>query len=112
MLAACRSVFALLTGCRFILLYWPECKTKRNCVPATVDNTVPLDCFEAPGGDGTAAHWPPEEQKLLEEALKTHPVITPEHWDKKDCMQRYEEVVEKIEAKKAAQEQVASKSKN
>ncbi|XP_019747399.1 dnaJ homolog subfamily C member 2-like [Hippocampus comes] len=90
----------------------PE-KTWRNVRrnTTTVSNMVPAECFEARGGDGTAAHWPPEEQKLLEEALKTYPVITLQHWDKiparnkKNCMQRHEEVVEKIEAKKAAQEQ-------
>jgi len=57
--------------------------------------------------------WAPEEQKLLEQALKTYPSTTPERWDriaeclpgrsKKDCMKRYKELAELIRAKKAAQ---------
>ncbi|KAI4589270.1 hypothetical protein MJG53_003678 [Ovis ammon polii x Ovis aries] len=47
-----------------------------------------------------------EEQKLLEQALKTYPVNTPERWEKiaeavpgrttKDCMKRYKELVEML----------------
>lgn len=46
-----------------------------------------------------SAPWTTEEQKLLEQALKTYPVNTPERWEKiaaavpgrskKDCMKRY-----------------------
>jgi len=56
--------------------------------------------------------WSPEEQKLLEQALKTFPASTPERWEriseavpnrsKKDCMKRYKELAELIKAKKAA----------
>lgn len=45
------------------------------------------------------AAWGAEEQRLLEQALKTYPVSTPDRWDriaqcvpnrtKKDCMRRY-----------------------
>lgn len=51
------------------------------------------------GGESNSASWTTEEQKLLEQALKTFPVNTPERWDKiaaavagrskKDCMKRY-----------------------
>lgn len=63
-------------------------------------------------GMNTAA-WGAEEQRLLEQALKTYPVSTPDRWDriakcvpnrtKKDCMRRYKELVEMVKAKKAAQ---------
>ncbi|XP_054655832.1 dnaJ homolog subfamily C member 2 [Dunckerocampus dactyliophorus] len=96
-------------------------KKEHTSVPTTVDNAVPSERFEGPGGDGNVAPWTTEEQKLLEQALKTYPVSTPERWEKiaasvpgrnkKDCMKRYKELVEMVKAKKAAQEQVASKSK-
>merc|ERR1711997_359306 len=48
-----------------------------------------------------ATAWTPDEQKLLEQALKTYDSKTPERWDriseavpgrsKKDCMKRYKE---------------------
>jgi len=53
----------------------------------------------ASGSEGNAAPWTTEEQKLLEQALKSYPVSTPERWEKiaaavpgrskKDCMKRY-----------------------
>ncbi|XP_060770299.1 dnaJ homolog subfamily C member 2 [Neoarius graeffei] len=96
-------------------------KKEHSAVPPTVDNAVPSERFEGSVSDTNAAPWTTEEQKLLEQALKTYPVNTPERWDKiaatvpgrtkKDCMKRYKELVEMIKAKKAAQEQVAAKSK-
>ncbi|XP_061570061.1 dnaJ homolog subfamily C member 2 isoform X2 [Cololabis saira] len=75
----------------------------------------------ASGSEGNTAPWTTEEQKLLEQALKTYPVSTPERWEKiaaavpgrtkKDCMKRYKELVEMVKAKKAAQQQVTAKSK-
>lgn len=65
---------------------------------------------EQAGNNNSA--WVPEEQKLLEQALKTFPSSTPERWEriseavpgrsKKDCMKRYKELAELIKAKKAA----------
>ncbi|KAG8005760.1 DnaJ-like protein subfamily C member 2 [Nibea albiflora] len=96
-------------------------KKEHTSVPPTVDNAVPSERFDASGTDGNTAAWTTEEQKLLEQALKTYPVSTPERWEKiaaavpgrskKDCMKRYKELVEMVKAKKAAQEQVAAKSK-
>ncbi|XP_073336920.1 dnaJ homolog subfamily C member 2 [Pagrus major] len=96
-------------------------KKEHSQVPPTIDNAVPSERFDASGTDANAAAWTTEEQKLLEQALKTYPVSTPERWEKiaaavpgrskKDCMKRYKELVEMVKAKKAAQEQVAAKSK-
>ena len=58
--------------------------------------------------------WSAEEQKLLEQALKTYPAaLGSERWEKisaclpnrskKDCMKRYKEIAEIVRAKKAAQ---------
>lgn len=64
--------------------------------------------------------WTSDEQKALEQALKTYPSTLPDRWDriadciptrsKKDCMVRYKELVELIQAKKKAQQTVAGKS--
>eukprot|EP00095_Tigriopus_kingsejongensis_P006425 maker-scaffold469_size162558-snap-gene-0.27 protein:Tk06425 transcript:maker-scaffold469_size162558-snap-gene-0.27-mRNA-1 annotation:"hypothetical protein DAPPUDRAFT_312603" len=58
--------------------------------------------------------WSPEEQQMLEQALKTYPAnLGAERWarisaalpnrSKKDCMKRYKELAELVRAKKAAQ---------
>uniref|UniRef100_A0A8C2H385 DnaJ homolog subfamily C member 2 n=1 Tax=Cyprinus carpio TaxID=7962 RepID=A0A8C2H385_CYPCA len=96
-------------------------KKEHSVVPQTVDNAVPSERFDAVGAESNSSPWTTEEQKLLEQALKTYPVNTPERWEKisdavpgrskKDCMKRYKELVEMIKAKKAAQEQVTAKNK-
>ena len=64
--------------------------------------------------------WTNDEQKLLEQALKTYPAnLGAERWEKiascvpnrskKDCMRRYKELAELIRAKKAAQAAAAAK---
>ncbi|GCB71639.1 hypothetical protein scyTo_0006020, partial [Scyliorhinus torazame] len=85
-----------------------------NTAVAALDKATPSERFEAHGCDINP--WTAEEQKLLEQALKTYPVNTPERWEKiaatipgrtkRDCMKRYKELVEMVKAKKAAQDQV------
>ncbi|XP_006834430.1 PREDICTED: dnaJ homolog subfamily C member 2 isoform X2 [Chrysochloris asiatica] len=92
---------------------------KEHGVVPQADNATPSERFEGPCTDITP--WTTEEQKLLEQALKTYPVNTPERWEKiaeavpgrtkKDCMKRYKELVEMVKAKKAAQEQVLNASR-
>lgn len=65
------------------------------------------------------APWSTQEQKTLEQALKTYPATLADRWEKiseclpmrskKDCMVRYKELVEIIQAKKKAQAKVTSK---
>jgi len=67
-----------------------------------------------------ATAWTPDEQKLLEQALKTYDSKTPERWEriseavpgrsKKDCMKRYKELAEIVKAKKAAALAASKKS--
>lgn len=68
------------------------------------------------------APWSADEQKLLEQALKTYPAsLGTERWEKisscipdrskKDCMRRYKELAELIRAKKAAQAAAAAAAK-
>lgn len=58
--------------------------------------------------------WSKEEQALLEQAMKTYPVSTPDRWDriaecipnrtKKDCLRRVKELVDRVNAKREAQQ--------
>ncbi|KAG8142531.1 hypothetical protein E2320_005756 [Naja naja] len=92
---------------------------KEHGVIPQADSAAPSERFEVSFTDATP--WTTEEQKLLEQALKTYPVNTPERWEKiaasvpgrskKDCMKRYKELVEMVKAKKAAQEQVVNAAK-
>lgn len=58
--------------------------------------------------------WSKEEQALLEQAMKTYPITTPDRWDriaecipnrtKKECLRRVKELVDLVNAKKEAQQ--------
>lgn len=60
--------------------------------------------------------WSKEEQAILEQAMKTYPVSTPDRWDriaeclpnrsKKDCLRRVKELVDLVNAKREAQQSV------
>ncbi|XP_064512830.1 dnaJ homolog subfamily C member 2 isoform X2 [Pseudopipra pipra] len=92
---------------------------KEHGVVPQMGSAAPSERFE--GSPLDSSPWTTEEQKLLEQALKTYPVNTPERWEKiaaavpgrskKDCMKRYKELVEMVKAKKAAQEQVMNATK-
>lgn len=58
--------------------------------------------------------WTKEEQSILEQAIKTYPVSTPDRWDriaecvpnrtKKECLKRVKELVDLVNEKKKAQQ--------
>lgn len=64
-----------------------------------------------------ATSWSKDEQALLEQAMKTYPVSTPDRWDriaecipnrsKKDCLRRVKELVDLVNAKREATKQMA-----
>lgn len=70
-----------------------------------------VDAATAPAD--AASTWTKEEQALLEQAMKTYPVSTPDRWDriaecipnrtKKDCLRRVKELVDLVNAKREAQ---------
>lgn len=82
------------------------------------DESTPSQRFDGDGGGVANSVWQADEQRLLEQALKTYPASTPDRWDriaecvptrsKKECMRRYKDLVELVKTKKAAQQAAAA----
>lgn len=82
------------------------------------DESTPSQRFDGDGGGVASTVWQADEQRLLEQALKTYPASTPDRWDriaecvptrsKKECMRRYKDLVELVKTKKAAQQAAAA----
>lgn len=78
--------------------------------PASVNNTT------IKNSKSSAKAWTKEEQAILEQAIKTYPISTPDRWEriaecipnrsKKDCLRRVKELVELVNSKKEAQQAV------
>lgn len=83
------------------------------------DESTPSQRFDGDGVGGSS-QWQADEQRLLEQALKTYPASTPDRWDriaecvptrsKKECMRRYKDLVELVKTKKAAQQAAAAQT--
>lgn len=86
---------------------------KTTAAAAATTNGVSNNTEEAATAKKEAPKtWTKEEQSLLEQAIKTYPVSTPDRWDriaecipgrtKKDCLKRVKELVDRVNAKKEA----------
>ncbi|XP_071810074.1 dnaJ homolog subfamily C member 2-like [Asterias amurensis] len=97
-------------------------KSKKQDVPQPSERFDTADKpgeKKASGAAEVAKPWSTDEQRRLEQALKTYPTSTKDRWDriadtvpgrtKKECMLRYKELVEMVKAKKAAQAAVGRK---
>lgn len=77
------------------------------------ENIKPTDNIKPAPNTTAPTTWAKDEQALLEQAMKTYPVSTPERWDriaecipnrsKKDCLRRVKELVDLVKAKSDAQ---------
>jgi len=87
---------------------------KQDKADITVNDEVSTPSEET-NGDASKI-WTKEEQALLEQAIKTYPLSTPDRWDrisecipnrtKKDCLRRVKELVERVNAKKQVKQTV------
>lgn len=80
------------------------------------DDPAISERFESPAEQQgvNLSPWTADEQRRLEQALKTYPSSTVDRWgriseclpgrSKKDCMKRYKDLVEMVRAKKAVQD--------
>lgn len=77
------------------------------------ENIKPTDNIKPAANAAAASTWSKDEQALLEQAMKTYPVSTPERWEriaecipnrsKKDCLRRVKELVDLVKSKSDAQ---------
>ncbi|XP_059489975.1 dnaJ homolog subfamily C member 2 [Neocloeon triangulifer] len=99
---------------------YQDFERSQKTVPSVVSDEQASQRFDSVSEQqGMGAPWTAEEQKLLEQALRTYNSATPDRWDKiaecvpsrskKDCQRRFKELAEIVKAKKAAQAKVASK---
>lgn len=92
---------------------------KQNGVPQNDNSNVKMNGSAKSANPVTVAEpktWTKDEQALLEQAMKTFPISTPERWDriaecipnrtKKDCLRRVKELVDRVNAKRDAQQVV------
>lgn len=82
----------------------------------SADKTTANDSKEKSAGPtaADAKNWTKDEQALLEQAIKTYPTSTADRWDriaeclpnrtKKDCLRRVKELVDRVNAKRDAQQ--------
>ncbi|XP_023304808.2 dnaJ homolog subfamily C member 2 [Lucilia cuprina] len=87
-----------------------------NCSKSTTPGNANSMKSSKSSSAATAKTWTKEEQALLEQAIKTYPISTPDRWDriaecipnrtKKDCLRRVKELVELVNSKKEAQQAV------
>jgi len=98
----------------------PNSQPKQNGVPndnPKANNDAIKMNGSAKGANPIAVEpkaWTKEEQALLEQAMKTFPISTAERWDriaecipnrtKKDCLRRVKELVDRVNAKRDAQQ--------
>lgn len=95
-------------------------ETIKEKTPPVKENTPPVKEKTPPVKEKTppikeeAKPWAKDEQELLEQAIKTYPITTPDRWDriaecipnrsKKDCLRRVKELVDRVNAKREAQQ--------
>jgi DnaJ homolog subfamily C member 2 len=92
-----------------------EAKTNGHSEPKVNGTETPTGKIEPVKTEPPAPKtWTKEEQAILEQAIKTYPVSTPDRWDriaecvpnrtKKECLKRVKELVDLVNEKKKAQQ--------
>lgn len=89
---------------------------KSNAAPPADGKEIPAKEVKKEKKEKESKVWSKEEQALLEQAIKSYPISTPDRWDriaecipnrtKKECLRRVKELVDLVNAKKEAQQAV------